>query len=309
MGLDPSTYADLCERVTHIVHSAADLRVDATVEDLRGTNVEGVANVLSFARSVRCLACLVHVSTAYVAGVGGTVREDDLTDAFGFGFPSRRSDEAECLIRDAISELRSRSSASMIVGPEEWRIKTFNTFYAPLRLFLSGKLRIIPARRDLRVNIVPVDYVADAIVRLMFDSRAVGMTFHLTTPTDELPTAGDVLAFARRWARERLGVRLPSPVFLPIGLRVGGRTVRLLRPYFRERRRFRRDNTDEVLGPTVPGWYDYLPTLLKHATAAAPHRSDHRHGRVLFRLAAAAPVAGGVDAAGGRAVTGDDGSI
>ena len=28
----------------------------------------------------------------------------------------------------------------------------------------------------------------------MFDPRAVGMTFHLTTPTDELPTAGDVLA-------------------------------------------------------------------------------------------------------------------
>ena len=46
LGLDPSTYADLCERVTHIVHSAADLRVDATVEDLRGTNVDGVANVL-----------------------------------------------------------------------------------------------------------------------------------------------------------------------------------------------------------------------------------------------------------------------
>ena len=42
LGLDPSTYADLCERVTHIVHSAADLRIDATVEDLRGTNVDGV---------------------------------------------------------------------------------------------------------------------------------------------------------------------------------------------------------------------------------------------------------------------------
>jgi len=134
---------------------------------------------------------------------------------------------------------------------------------------------------------VPVDYVADAIVRLTFDPRAVGMTFHLTTPTDELPTAGDVLAFARRWAREHLGVRLPSPVFLPIGLRLGGRTVRLLRPYFRERRRFRRDHADEVLGPTVPGWYDYLPTLLEHATARGfLHRSDRTvHEQVLFRLA------------------------
>ncbi|HET7309171.1 MAG TPA: AMP-binding protein, partial [Actinomycetota bacterium] len=291
LGLDSGTYADLCDRVTHIVHSAADLRVDETVEQLRVTNVTGVANVLVFARSARRLARLVHVSTAYVAGGRkGTVGEDDLTDAFGFGSPYEQTKyEAERLVRDAASELPvTVVRPSMIVGDSRTGdIKTFNTFYAPLRLFLSGKLRIVPARRDLRVNIVPVDYVADSIVSLTFDPRAVGTTVHLTTPTDELPTAGDVLVFARRWAREHLGVRLPSPVFLPIGLRLGGRTVRLLKPYFRERRRFRRDHADELLGPTVPHWHEYLPTLLEHATSRGfLHRSDRTvHEQVLFRLA------------------------
>ena len=235
--------------------------------------------------------------------------EDDLTDAFGFGSPYEQTKyEAERLVRDAASELPvTIVRPSMIVGDSRTgEIKTFNTFYAPLRLFLSGKLRIVPTRRDLRVNIVPVDYVADAIVRLMFDPRAVGMTFHLTTPTDELPTAGDVLAFARRWARKHLGVRLPSPVFLPIGLRLGGRTVRLLRPYFRERRRFRRDHADELLGSTVPDWADYLPTLLEHATTRGfLHRSDRTvHEQVLFRLASRRlPVRFmDVDALGGRTV-------
>src|SRR5512132_676460 len=310
LGLDPGTYADLCERVTHIVHSAADLRVDATVEELRVTNVDGVANILGFARSARRLERLVHVSTAYVAGGRtGTIDEDDLTDAFGFGSPYEQTKyEAERLLRDGASELPvTVVRPSMIVGDSRTGdIKTFNTFYAPLRLFLTGRLRIVPARRDLRVNIVPVDYVADAIVRLTFDPRAVGTTFHLTTPTDELPTAGDVLAFARRWAREHLGVRLPSPVFLPIGLAVGGRTVRLLKQYFRERRRFRRDHTNEALGPTVPGWYDYLPTLLGHATARGfLHRSDRTvHEQVLFRLASRRlPVRFvDVDAHGGRTV-------
>ncbi|HJS27387.1 MAG TPA: SDR family oxidoreductase, partial [Actinomycetota bacterium] len=310
LGLDPATYADLCDRVTHIVHSAADLRVDATVEELRTTNVDGVANVLEFARSVRGLERLVHVSTAYVAGGRrGTVSEDDLTDAFGFGSPYEQTKyEAECLVRDAASDLPvSVVRPSMIVGDSRTGdIKTFNTFYAPLRLFLSGKLRIVPARRDLRVNIVPVDYVADAIVHLTFDPRAVGTTFHLTTPTDELPTAGDVLTLARRWARDGLGVRLPSPVFLPIGLRLGGRTVRLLRPYFRERRRFRRDHADELLGPTVPDWHEYLPTLLEHAAARGfLHRSDRTvHEQVLFRLASRhLPVRlVDVDAHGGRSV-------
>ena len=109
-----------------------------------------------------------------------------------------------------------------------------------MRLLLSGKLRIVPTRRRLRVNIVPVDHVADVNCRLLFDPAAEGLTFHLTTPTDQLPTAGEVVAFTRRWARENLGVRLPRPIFLPIGQRVAGRTGRLLAPYLREQRRFLR---------------------------------------------------------------------
>ena len=308
LGLDPAVYDDLCDRVTHIVHAAADLRVDASVEDLRHTNVDGVVHVLDFARSVRGLARLVHVSTAYVAGGrSGTVSEDDLTDAFGFQSPYEQTKfEGERLVRAAASELPvSIVRPAMIVGDSRTGdIKTFNTFYAPLRLFLSGKLRVVPASRDLRVNIVPVDYVADVIVRVTFEPAAVGVTFHLTTPTGQLPTAGEVVAVTRRWARDRLGVPLPSPVFLPIGLRLGGRTGRLLAPYFRERRRFRRDHTDEVLGPTVPDWHTYLPILLEHATAHGfLHRSDRTvHEQVMFRLAGRRlPVRfADVDAKGGR---------
>ena len=110
----------------------------------------------------------------------------------------------------------------MIVGDSRTgEIKTFNTFYVPLRLYLSAQYGSSPARRGLLVNIVPVDYVADAIVRLTFDPAAEGGPSTSTTPADGLPTAGEVLGFARRWARDRLGVRLPAPVFLPIGARVG----------------------------------------------------------------------------------------
>ncbi len=290
LGLDARTHADLCDRVTHIVHAAADLRVEASVEDLRKTNVDGVANVLGFARSVRRLTRLVHVSTAYVAGGRtGTVGEDDLTDAFGFESPYEQTKyEGERLVRAASPELPvSIVRPAMIVGDSRTGdVKTFNTFYAPLRLLLSGTLRIIPASRRLRVNIVPVDYVADAIVRIAFEPAAEGLTFHLTTPADKLPTAEEVVTVARRWARERLGMRLPRPLFVPIGVRSGGRTGRLLAPYFRERRRFCRDHTDALLGPSVPDWHAYLPILLEHATAHGfLHRSDRTvHEQVLFRL-------------------------
>jgi long-chain acyl-CoA synthetase len=291
LGLDPHTDADLCDRLTHIVHAAADLRVEASVEDLRRTNVDGVANVLEFARSVRGLTRLLHVSTAYVAGGRtGIVGEDDLTDVFGFASPYEQTKyEGERLVRAASSELPvSIVRPAMIVGDSRTGdVKTFNTFYTPLRLLLTGKLQIIPASRRLRVNIVPVDYVADAIVRLAFEPAAAGLTFHLTTPTGQLPTAEDVVAVARRWARDRLGIRLRSPLFVPIGIRSGGRTGRLLAPYLRERRRFRRDHTDALLGRSVPDWHGYLPILLDHATAQGfLHRSGRTvHEQVLFRLA------------------------
>jgi long-chain acyl-CoA synthetase len=291
LGLDPHTDADLCDRLTHIVHAAADLRVEASVEDLRRTNVDGVANVLEIARSVRGLTRLLHVSTAYVAGGRtGIVGEDDLTDVFGFASPYEQTKyEGERLVRAASSELPvSIVRPAMIVGDSRTGdVKTFNTFYTPLRLLLSGKLRIIPASRRLRVNIVPVDYVADAIIRLAFEPAAEGLTFHLTTPTGQLPTAGEVVAVARRWARDRLGIRLRSPLFVPIGVGSGGRSGRLLAPYFRERRRFRRDHTDALLGRSVPDWHAYLPILLEHATAHGfLHRSDRTvHEQVLFRLA------------------------
>ena len=77
---------DLCDRVTHIVHSAADLRVAATVEELRATNVDGVANIINFAGSAPRFERLVTCRPRTWPGVGrGTVSEDDLTDAFGFG--------------------------------------------------------------------------------------------------------------------------------------------------------------------------------------------------------------------------------
>jgi long-chain acyl-CoA synthetase len=291
LGLDPRTWADLSARVTHVVHAAADLRVDAGIGELRRTNVDGVAHVIEFARSAPRLARLVHVSTAYVAGRRrGAVSEDDLTDAFGFESPYEQTKfEGERLVRDAASDLPVVIvRPAMIVGDSRTGdIKTFNTFYAPLRSFLWGTLPIVPARRGLPVNIVPVDYVADSIVRLTFEPDVLGLTFHLTTPTDQLPTAGEVVDLARRWARDALGVRLRRPLFLPIGPGIGGRTGRLLAPYFRERRRFRRDHADEVLGPTVPDWHAYLPMLLDHATAHGfLHRSERTvHEQILFRLA------------------------
>jgi long-chain acyl-CoA synthetase len=302
LGLDEFAFADLRRRTTRVIHTAADLRLDAPLGELRRTNVAGTAHVLEFARAAHRdhgLTRFAHVSTAYVCGRRqGEIGEEELSDGAGFANAYEQTKfESEALVRAAMTELPvSIFRPGMIVGDSRTgAIATFNTVYPLLRRYLTGKLPFIPARRDARPNLVPIDTVADAVVRLTLDPRAVGTTFHLTAPAESLPTLGQLFEVARTFARDHLGVRLAPALFLPLpGL--GATVTRLpwlpvgrlgyLLPYADERRIFRRDNVDLLLGRQAPDWPAMLPRLLAYATAKGfLHRSERTvHEQILFRL-------------------------
>ena len=229
--------------------------------------------------------------------------EDALTDAYGFSCAYEFSKyEGERLVQAARADLPiSVLRPGMIVGDSATgAIKTFNTFYFPLRLYLGGQLPVIPAGRTQRVNLVPVDYVAEAIVRLTLEPAAAGLNFHLTAPYATLPQAGELVEFVRVWAREQLGLRLPRPLFLPLPLPRGRydparpaprdegvlASLRTLLPYFNEHLEFRRDNVDRLLGQYPLDWREFLPHLLAYAADAGfMHRSDRTvHEQILYRL-------------------------
>ncbi len=238
LGLDEESFADLLRRTTRIIHAAADLRLDAPLDELRRTNVAGTANVLEFARAAHRdhgLTRVAHVSTAYVCGRRqGEIGEEELSDVAGFANAYERTKfEGEALVRAAMTELPvSIFRPGMIVGDSRTgAIATFNTIYGPMRRYLTGDLPLVPVRGDGRLNLVPVDLVADAVVRLTLDPRAAGMTFHLVAPTESLPTLTDLFDNARTFARDRLGVRLPPVRCVPL-LRHGLVATRLPRSPF-----------------------------------------------------------------------------
>ena len=319
LGLEPAAWQALVRRITHIVHAAADLRLTAPLAEARRTNVDGVAHVLELARAAHRdhgLARLLHVSTAYVAGRRPEeVAEDDLTDRWGFANAYEHSKyEGERLVTAARAELPvTVVRPAMIVGDTRTgAIKTFNSVYAPLRWYLTRRLRVVPTRPGQRVNIVPVDWVADAIVRLTFDPAAAGQTVHLTAPPEALPRAGELLGLVRRWAADQLGVRLPRPLFIPLRPPGRGRDqLAALLPYLTERRRFRRDHADRLLGPYEPDWRVFLPRLLAYATAQGfLHRGGRTvHEQILFRLAAKSRPVTYQDIAGPTAVARDPGTV
>jgi long-chain acyl-CoA synthetase len=310
LGLSDTEYQDLAQRLTHIIHTAADMRLDGPIDELRRANVNGTANVLEIARAAHKdhgLSRLSHVSTAYVAGARkGSVPENSLSDEFGFSSPYELSKyEGEKLVQAAKKELPiSVFRPGMVVGDSKTgAIKTFNTIYFPLRLYFKGQMRIFPVRPSLKVNLIPVDYVADAVVKLTFEPKAEGLNFHLTAPYESLPTAKELILYSRKWALENLGVKLPRPFFIPAPTRATKgryRTQKVvqksrkgfldalitLAPYFNERRRFQRDNVDRFFGPYKLNWRKLLPNVLEFATYLGfLHRADRTvHEQILFRL-------------------------
>src|SRR5579864_3507517 len=297
LGLSAQAYERLVRQLTHIVHAAADLRLAASADDLRPTNVVGVRHIVELALAAHGdhrLQRLAHISTAYVAGRRtGTIREQSLSAEAGFlnGYEQTKF-EGESVVDGVRDQLPvSIFRPGMIVGDlQTGAVRTFNTFYYPVRRYLMDGARIIPATRSLRVNIVPVDYVADSVVTLTLDPAAAGLTFHLTAPASALPTAGQVVEAIRTFARTALGVRLPEPLW--IGARLAGSVGRLvdrrveLLPYFNEKREFSRDNIDRLLGPFPLDWRLFLPRLLAYATDRGfVHRADRTvHETVLSRL-------------------------
>ncbi|MCU0612744.1 MAG: AMP-binding protein, partial [Candidatus Eisenbacteria bacterium] len=298
LGLSPADAA-LLRDTSHVVHVAADIRLQAPLEELRGVNRDGTGRVLELARSFRSLQRVLHVSTAYVAGNRpGSVGEQDLSAEFGFrnGYELSKF-EGEQLVRGAMASLPATVvRPGMVVGDSvTGAVATFNTFYLPVRLYLQRRLHLAPVSPSLRLPLVPVDYVARSIAVLLTDPRAAGSTVHLVPPHEASPTVSALVDAVRGWALHHLDVRLPRPLFLPIPVprrlrtfRAGhspGGTLWALLPYSFGLR-LQRENADRLLGPYGHDWRTMLPALLSYAVARGfMHRAERTvHEQVAFRL-------------------------
>jgi thioester reductase-like protein len=178
---------ELAEQVSEIVHCAASVSFELGLKASRAVNVEGTRRMLKFAQLCSRrggLRRFSYVSTAYVAGEHvGHFSEDELDVGQSFRNAYEQSKfEAECLVARASSRMPvTVLRPSIVVGEygSGWTA-SFNVLYWPLRAFAQGAYAALPARRAAPVDVVPADYVADAIFLLAQAREAQGTTFHLT---------------------------------------------------------------------------------------------------------------------------------
>lgn len=173
--------------VDHLVHCAAIYDITVGEAEQRAVNVEGTRAVVALAQ--RLDATLHHVSSIAVAGdFRGEYTEDDFDVGQQLPSPYHRTKfEAEALVRD-MPGLRYRIYRPAVVVGDS-RTGEMDKIDGPYYFFgVLTKLAALPSFTPMllpdtgRTNIVPVDYVTDALVALMHADGRDGQTFHLTAP-------------------------------------------------------------------------------------------------------------------------------
>ena len=170
-GLSAADRRTVCASATAVAHCAASIAFDLPAEEAFNVNALGTGRMLDLAADCGRLERFVHVSTAYVAGdTRGTFAETDLDAGQGFRNTYEWSKfSAERLVEQAATSLPTVvARPSIVVGDRSsgWT-PVFNVIYWPLRAFGRGLLGELPVDPDGIVDVVPVDYVADALIHLL----------------------------------------------------------------------------------------------------------------------------------------------
>jgi long-chain acyl-CoA synthetase len=285
-GLDAAANEPLSAQTTRVIHSAATVRFDHTLEEARRINVEGTRRVLDFAAAAPNLRSMAYVGTAYVAGErSGLVRESEL--AVGQSYRNtyeQTKAEAEALVRSRFESMPGVIlRPSIIVGDSRTGVtSSFKMMYWPLKIYARGLWRTVPGYPDAVLDIVPVDFVANAVARLAFDDAAIGSVVHLCAGPRGSATIQQVARRAAeyfnapeaRYVDPRLFFAAVRPLLF---MTLWGRKRRVLRDgrayrdYFTMRMQFDTANAERLLAPAgicPPHVLDYLDRLFQYCVAS-----------------------------------------
>jgi thioester reductase-like protein len=217
LGLDDEDYERLATEVTTAFHLAAIYDLAVPFEIAQRVNVDGTGNVLELCARGEKLERLNYVSTAYVAGVRrGMVYEHELIlgQEFKNHYESTKF-QAEVWVREEMDRVPvTIYRPAIVVGDSRTgETQKFDGPYYMLRVISRARSMNQPipqfGRSSAPFNVVPIDFVVDAMVAAATDPDCVGQTFHLVDP--EPVTASEVLAMlSREYAGKEPGYRLPA---------------------------------------------------------------------------------------------------
>ena len=190
LGIDPEDLETILFETTDVFHLAAVYDLAVPRDLAFNVNLEGTRNVNAFVRSVKNLRRYNYISTCYVAGKReGRILETELEHDAGF---RNFYEETKYLAELEADRLKGELPItiyrpSVVVGDSHTgeTVKYDGIYYLIQYLRKAPVLlRLVNVGNDkVRLNLVPVDFVVDAIAALARDSAAIGKTIAVADPS------------------------------------------------------------------------------------------------------------------------------
>ncbi|HEV2835450.1 MAG TPA: SDR family oxidoreductase [Pyrinomonadaceae bacterium] len=188
LALAPAAFDLAQQQATRVFHLAALYDLAVAREPAMRVNVGGTRNVVEFARCLPRLRHFHHVSTCYVAGKReGVILETELRHDAGyrnFYEESKYLSEMEVeKVKDMLPVTIHRPAVVCGDSRTGETAKYDGVYYLILYLLRYPSLSAVNiGNHRVSLNLVPVDFVVDAMAALAFDDKAIGKTVQLADP-------------------------------------------------------------------------------------------------------------------------------
>jgi thioester reductase-like protein len=213
-GLSDDDYGQLVRTTDSIIHCAASLNRKSEKSCLN-VNLRGTLEVIQLAMRARDdhgLRRFSHVSTVAVAGhrANEVVQEDTAIDWNRSDYDpyARTKKFCEHMIRQLLPDVQRTIFRPSIVLGDSRRAETNQFDMVRAFVFLAG-LPALPFRATDKIDIVPVDFVADAIVTLHQKPNPEHDIYHLSSGVDS-ETFGQLTDSLARSQGKRPPIFVPS---------------------------------------------------------------------------------------------------
>lgn len=274
-GMSPADLVTARAETNVLFHLAA--AYDLAVSQSLGLNVnlDGTHNVNAFARSLPRLGHYHYVSTCYVAGKRtGRILEQELRHEAGFrNYYEETKYLAELEVEALKSELPVTIHRPSVVCGDSRTGETakYDGVYYLIHYLLKwpsvlSTLNI--GNDDVALNLVPVDFVVEAMATLAHEPRSVGKTVQLADPSP-LTTRELFDTIARCLAGKESRVTIPAALvhtslMLPLAPKLTGLPHSAV-PYFFLKQHYDTDQAAELLKPhgvACPPFASYVETIV-----------------------------------------------
>ncbi len=197
-SIAPEILQSITESVTHILHSAAHIRFDALYADAYAINVGGTQRVIEFAQGCPALQIVGHVSTLYVVGTrqGKLPENAEPLGEFNNAYEQTKY-EAEQLVLASGLPVDIYRLALLQGRAEDGYVHHFLESHMLMDAFCRGACTSLPGSSGGHLDMLPTDYTAVVLVKLLLEYPAAGKIWSIAAG-DDAPSIGELYEFIRR---------------------------------------------------------------------------------------------------------------